>query len=56
MILLNPKGNGARTIDLGGTYEKIAGRAGYSDTSVNNGAAVTSVTLQDRDGLVLLNP
>jgi hypothetical protein len=33
---------------------KLQGRSGFSDTTVNNGAQVTSVTLQDRDGLVLL--
>jgi hypothetical protein len=53
-VLLNPKGNGTRTVNLGQTMRKLQGRSGFSDTTVNNGAQVTSVTLQDRDGLVLL--
>jgi hypothetical protein len=54
-VLWNPKGNGTQTLSLGQTMRKIQGRSGYSDTAVNNGATVTSVTLQARDGLVLLN-
>ena len=54
-VLWNPRGNGARTVSLGQSMKKIQGRAGFSDTAINNGATVTSVTLQDRDGLVLLN-
>lgn len=54
--IVNPKGNGGRTLALGQSMRKIAGRSGYSDTSVNDGSTVTSVTLQDRDGIVLLNP
>jgi hypothetical protein len=55
-VLWNPKGNGTQTLSLGQTMRKIQGRTGYSDTTVNNGASVTQITLQDRDGLVLLNP
>jgi hypothetical protein len=54
-VLWNPERNGVRTVNLGQTMRRLQGRAGYSDTAVNNGATVTSVTLQDRDGLVLLN-
>jgi hypothetical protein len=53
-VLWNPRGNGVRTVSLGQTMRKLQGRSGFSDTTVNNGAQVTSVTLQDRDGLVLL--
>jgi hypothetical protein len=53
-VLWNPRGNGVRTVNLGQTMRKLQGRSGFSDTTVNNGAQVTSVTLQDRDGLVLL--
>jgi hypothetical protein len=53
IVLVNPKGNGAKTVDLGGTFKKINGT---QCPSVNSGATVTSVTLQDRDGLVLLRP
>lgn len=54
IVLVNPKANGAQTVDLGGTFHHIAGRAGLSDTALYDGAAVTSVTLQDRDGIALV--
>jgi Hypothetical glycosyl hydrolase family 15 len=51
IALVNPKGNGPQTVQLGGTFVKINGT---QDPSVNNGQTVTSVTLQDRDGIILL--
>jgi hypothetical protein len=51
IALVNPKGNGAQTVQLGGTFIKIKGSQA---PSVNNGQTVTSVTLQDRDGVILL--
>lgn len=51
IALVNPKGNGTQTVQLGGTFVKIKGG---QDPSVNNGQTVTSVTLQDRDGIILL--
>jgi hypothetical protein len=51
IALVNPKGNGPQTVQLGGTFYKIKGK---QDPAVNNGQAVTSVTLQDRDGIILL--
>ena len=54
-VLWNPRGNGIKTIQLGQSMKKIQGRSGFSDTAINNGATVTEVTLQDRDGIVLLN-
>ena len=51
IALVNPKGNGTQTVQLGGTFVKIQGS---QDPSVNNGQTVTSVTLQDRDGIILL--
>lgn len=51
IALVNPKGNGPQTVQLGGTFVKIKGS---QDPSVNNGQTVTSVTLKDRDGLILL--
>jgi hypothetical protein len=59
VALWNPKGNGARTVNVAGLVSP-AGRTGLKhitgtqDPAVNNGRAVTSVTLQDRDGLILL--
>lgn len=51
IALVNPKGNGARTIQLDGTFRKIPGT---QDPAVNSGQTVTQVTLKDRDGLILL--
>jgi hypothetical protein len=51
IALVNPKGNGPQTVQLGGTFVKIKGT---QDPAVNNGQTVTSVTLQDRDGIILL--
>jgi hypothetical protein len=51
IALVNPKGNGTQTVQLGGTFIKIKGGQA---PSVNNGQTVTSVTLQDRDGVILL--
>jgi len=43
-------GNGPQTVRLGGTFHKILGT---QDPRTNNGQAVTSVTLNAADGLVL---
>lgn len=51
IALVNPKGNGAVTVDLEQDYRRIAGS---QDTSVNNGQTTRRVTLQDRDGIVLM--
>ncbi len=40
-----------KTVSLGGEYEKIHG---VQDTTVNDGAIVSEVTLAPRDGLILL--
>ncbi|MBW4051987.1 MAG: hypothetical protein HIU85_11080 [Proteobacteria bacterium] len=51
IALVNPKGNGPQTVQLGGTFVKLKGS---QDPSVDSGQTVTSVTLQDRDGIILL--
>jgi hypothetical protein len=51
IALVNPRGNGARTVDLGEDFRKIAGK---QDPAVNNGQVVRRVTLQDRDGIILM--
>ncbi len=51
IALVNPKGNGAQTVTLETTYKHLSGT---QDPSVNNGQSVTSVTLNDRDGVILL--
>ena len=59
VVLWNPKGDGSRTVNVAALVSP-AGHAGLKhiagtqDTLVNNGKAVTSVTLQDRDGVILL--
>jgi hypothetical protein len=51
IALVNPKGNGTRTITLERDYVKIKG--GQAPT-VNTGQVVRKVTLQDRDGIILM--
>jgi hypothetical protein len=51
IALVNPKGNGAQTVTLETTYKHLSGTQA---SSVNNGQSVTSVTLKDRDGVILL--
>jgi Hypothetical glycosyl hydrolase family 15 len=51
IALVNPKGNGPQTVKLETSYKRINGS---QDPSVNNGQTVTTVTLQDRDGLILM--
>jgi hypothetical protein len=53
IVLVNPKGNGTRTVTLETHYVKIRGSQA---PSVNNGATVRTVTLKDRDGIILLKP
>jgi hypothetical protein len=53
IALVNPKGNGPQTVTLGGTFVKLDGT---QDPQVNSGQRVTTVTLRDRDGLILLRP
>jgi hypothetical protein len=48
---VNPKGNGAQTIALGTTEYHIRGS---QQAAVNTGASATSITLEDRDGVILL--
>jgi hypothetical protein len=51
IVLVNPKGNGKRTVTLEGDFVKLKGTQA---PSVNDGSTVRSVTLQDRDGIVLM--
>jgi hypothetical protein len=50
IALVNPKGNGTQTVTLETSYKHLSGT---QDPTVNNGKTVTSVTLQDRDGVIL---
>ena len=49
-IYVNPRGNGVQTISATGTALQ-----GTQQPTINNGAHVTSITLQDGDGRILLN-
>jgi hypothetical protein len=51
IALVNPKGNGVQTVTLETTYKHLSGT---QVPSLNNGQSVTSVTLNDRDGVILL--
>jgi hypothetical protein len=54
IALVNPNTNGAQTVALGGTFWHLSGTQA---PAINNGAAVTSVTIPAGDGLILLrNP
>jgi hypothetical protein len=49
---VNPKGNGVQTVTLSVTQYHIRGS---QQPTVNTGASATTITLQDRDGIVMLN-
>jgi hypothetical protein len=51
IVLVNPKGNGAQTLKLETGFKHLSGSQA---PSVNNGQTVTTVTLQDRDGVILM--
>ena len=51
IALVNPKGNGTQTVQLETSYRHLSGNQA---PGVNNGQTVTSVTLQDRDGIILM--
>jgi hypothetical protein len=50
-IALNNSTGSAQTVDLHGTFRHLAGR---QDRAVNNGKPVRSVTIANRDGVILL--
>lgn len=52
-VFNNPKGNGARTVSLGQTLRKLTGT---QNPTVNSGALVSSVSLLDSDGIILMVP
>ncbi len=50
IVLVNPKGNGTQTVTLETSYKRLTGTQA---PTINNGQTVTTVTLNDRDGLIL---
>ena len=55
IVLWNPKGNGQQTVSVSG-LGNLKHLTGNQNPGLNNGSQVTggTVTLQDRDGLILL--
>jgi len=51
IVLVNPKGNGPQTVTLEEPFVKIKGS---QDPTTNNGQTVTTVSLKDRDGIILM--
>jgi hypothetical protein len=51
MVLVNPKGNGRQSVQIESGYSRIDGR---QDRTVNNGQIASSVTLAERDGIILI--
>jgi hypothetical protein len=51
IALVNPAGNGRQMVTLETPFKRISGKQA---PRVNNGETTTSVTLNDRDGLILL--
>ena len=51
IALVNPKGNGTQTVTLEANYTRITGTQA---PSINSGQTVRTLTLQDRDGIILL--
>jgi putative glycosyl hydrolase-like family 15 (GHL15) protein len=50
IVLVNPKGNGTQTVTLEEDFKRLTGK---QDPTVNNGAVTRTLTLQDRDGIIL---
>lgn len=51
MVIVNPKGNGTKTVTVESGYRRFKGT---QDPMVNNGAKVTTLTLNERDGIILI--
>jgi Hypothetical glycosyl hydrolase family 15 len=51
IALVNPKGNGARTVTLEANYTRLKGTQA---PAINSGQTARTLTLQDRDGIILL--
>ena len=50
MALVNPRGNGSRTVTIEPGYRRFVGN---QDRTVKNGTPATSITFKDRDGILL---
>jgi hypothetical protein len=57
IALVNPKGNGAQTVTLETNYVRLNSKCSACQNqapTVNSGQVVKTLTLQDRDGIILL--
>lgn len=53
IAILNPRGNGSQTVTLSQQYQALTGT---QQPSVNNGAVISSITVPDGDGRILILP
>jgi hypothetical protein len=51
LVLVNPKGNGTKTVAVGSGWRRIDGT---QDRAHNNGQNASSVTLKEQDGIILI--
>ena len=51
VVLVNPRGNGQKTVSLEGGLRRLKGK---QDSKTNSGTTVRSVTLKDSDGIILV--
>jgi len=51
LVLVNPKGNGTQTVQVEPGYRRISGT---QDPATNNGEPVSSLTIRERDGIILI--
>ena len=52
LVLVNPKGNGRQTVNVGTGWKRLTGS---QDPVVNSGAVATSVTLDAQDAIILIS-
>ena len=51
MVLVNPKDNGTRIVQIEPGYSRLSG---VQDSATNNGQPVSSLSLAERDGIILV--
>lgn len=51
LVLVNPKGNGIQTVEIGSGWKRFLGN---QDSEHNDGKVVTEITLEAQDGIILV--
>jgi hypothetical protein len=51
LVLVNPKGNGTKTVDVGSGWKRLSGT---QDPAHNNGQPASTITLPEQDGIILI--